>query len=94
MSTDFTTLPIDYKLSAAAIVQPRDGSLLFRFRRAAQIEFRLLILEDWIETNRQRPRAWTIATLRMQKLIQRNLALKPFGDVCHGYLLAIFEGQE
>jgi len=80
---------------AAAI----SDDLLFKFREAAAIEFRLLSLEDWLTDNRPAPdsvefwRKWSRANLRLLHLLNRNPALEPFRDICHRYLLAIHEAQ-
>ena len=102
MTTDFITVQPPCKLADVAIVSHRHveqindhepDQLLLEFRRAVEIEFRLLYLEHWLASTKH-PRRWTVCVLRMLTLIIRRPALRPFQDSCHGYLRAVFEAQQ
>ncbi len=99
MSIGFTTFSPACKLPDAPIFPPRGESLLFRFRRAAEIEHRLLWLEEWLARERPEPgtpefwRRWTVCVMRLLRLISHNRRLAPWQDSIHAYLRALHEGR-
>jgi hypothetical protein len=80
------------------IERPR-RPLLFIFREAAEIEHRLLWLEDWLLGERPTQdslaftQRWTIAVLRLLQLVRKNPRLEPYHAAIHRHLLALYEGQ-